>query len=1276
MAAASNDDKFDQPVVWELSKENVEPVKSGRDVHCIQAVLQPSEEDMERLLKEKQKFEEEIVAGENLDDPIAPWDRYLEWTIQNFPTGRNKKTLMNLLSKFIEKFKGGQYDGDSRYVNAWLKLAGIMDDPLEIYSFMNTEGIGRKCAAFYISWADEYEKCGDTKKADRIYNDGEYKGAQPFELLQKRHCEFQLRLARGMLNDDNDGQDAMEQRGALSQLEGRGKRGTVGSVRKGSTFRPLQNHDWGRKPNPSVAKQPQNFEIYQDDSENVTVMGQTGKWASIPSTATSKENLQQAGPWNSGMNRRSQRSDPVTPSLPDFQIYEDDDAANKSSLQQSRVLSKAGKVLSEKKEETQLNFSEIKSVLHEMPVHDGNAKSYYDAQKVYTVIGEMQFEEVRAAFWRKKQRLLAEQQRHLQEIQLEEQRARYIEQEQRRMQEEKKLLEDRATMAELERKLMEAERTKLNQSMWNLQTRLNKIRDMEKTAKTAEEVEILHREEENITVQLNALSRDLKGVSAKFQGARVVDADFKIYDENEEVKSLMVSSNKKQVSSANNSLNQSKRSQPSPTVNTKEAVSQVNAWLQKSLENEFEDTCGELSGAESQRSLSAHPHSFHASSSQQNNALKENCEPFEIFEEEKEGPVISVKPQQKKKGLCQRPAAPSLQTSDNNAVSASKEYPSNVDDTTAFYFDDETVAGSHFAARAHMASTPAGSKAGKLQDSTQINYLSYIHSDIQAVDCCLQANDDPCKQIEEPRTQECVMDDTAPQYQTTENVIEDRQLDNEDKQLSPIMEDSKESDKSSVTALKSSASHIESGTYIKNESNLVTIPEPVEKINFESVVPSTISDLASANLKNDTVASVASDGYEMNGSFDCNLWGSGTVKHSDKTTNEEESACDKSLQKDDRVEQHELCDNAVVKACSELDSICIAEKQPTTDSASVISNPWDDNILNSILEKEAVFLERCDVSISHYSGKLPVKLKHGCCLDLAGKLYKVGKVIGEGAYAKVYDIDSQESEKLVLKAQFPPCYWEVYAIATTTQRLRSEGLTDVAESVAVIQSAHIYNDCSLLLMPRFSRGTLLDMVNSAKTKELPKDTFATWIAHEIIKIVHGLHTVGIIHGDIKPDNFMLVYEDSKMSECKGSIKLIDFGRAIDMQKMPEHAMFTNSCGTSAFTCIQMQNNQPWNYHTDLYGIAGTLHVVLFGSYMKVKQSEEGIWEITGKLKRWYNTSFWKDFFKTLLNYPTPTDDKPVTLKDSPLPRLLAETAELLNHSPNVISLVHSIFRNL
>lgn len=55
--------------------------------------------------------------------------------------------------------------------------------------------------------------------------------------------------------------------------------------------------------------------------------------------------------------------------------------------------------------------------------------------------------------------------------------------------------------------------------------------------------------------------------------------------------------------------------------------------------------------------------------------------------------------------------------------------------------------------------------------------------------------------------------------------------------------------------------------------------------------------------------------------------------------------------------------------------------------------------------------------------------------------------------------------------------------------------------------------------------------------------------------------------------------------------------------------------TEGFTCIEMRENRPWTYQTDLYCVAATVHVMLFGEYMQVSKKFGG-WEIKQKLPRY------------------------------------------------------------
>ena len=63
------------PAEWELSKENIQPLKGGRKAAKLNNILQPRDEETLKLLQEeRQNFETELRSY-NGPDPLDPWYR-------------------------------------------------------------------------------------------------------------------------------------------------------------------------------------------------------------------------------------------------------------------------------------------------------------------------------------------------------------------------------------------------------------------------------------------------------------------------------------------------------------------------------------------------------------------------------------------------------------------------------------------------------------------------------------------------------------------------------------------------------------------------------------------------------------------------------------------------------------------------------------------------------------------------------------------------------------------------------------------------------------------------------------------------------------------------------------------------------------------------------------------------------------------------------------------------------------------------------------------------
>jgi serine/threonine protein phosphatase PrpC len=94
------------------------------------------------------------------------------------------------------------------------------------------------------------------------------------------------------------------------------------------------------------------------------------------------------------------------------------------------------------------------------------------------------------------------------------------------------------------------------------------------------------------------------------------------------------------------------------------------------------------------------------------------------------------------------------------------------------------------------------------------------------------------------------------------------------------------------------------------------------------------------------------------------------------------------------------------------------------------------------------------------------------------------------------------------------------------------------------------------------------------------------ITIKLARAAAALHSVGIIHRDIKPDNVIL--------ESEGSLKLIDLGvvRVPGMEDFPP----ADIPGTPAYMAPEMFSGEPGNEATDIYALGVTMFRAFTGEY--------------------------------------------------------------------------------
>lgn len=245
--------------------------------------------------------------------------------------------------------------------------------------------------------------------------------------------------------------------------------------------------------------------------------------------------------------------------------------------------------------------------------------------------------------------------------------------------------------------------------------------------------------------------------------------------------------------------------------------------------------------------------------------------------------------------------------------------------------------------------------------------------------------------------------------------------------------------------------------------------------------------------------------------------------------------------------------------------------------------------------------------------------------------FNIDKEVGRGSYGSVYKAtDTRTGNVVALKYQKPPSTWEIYICDQVLKRVQEP---EVLPGLMDISTAIIAPNASLIATEFSPFGSLLDINNKIRqnTTKVMHESLVMHFSAQICNIVDHLHRQRIIHADIKPDNFLLMRVPSVDSE-EPSLRLIDFGCAIDMSLFPdpEHTKFRKVVQTDGFTCIEMQEGRPWSYETDLFCIASTVHVMLFGEYMQPQKRPVG-WEIRQKLPRYLKKHVWSKFFSDLLN---------------------------------------------
>lgn len=197
----------------------------------------------------------------------------------------------------------------------------------------------------------------------------------------------------------------------------------------------------------------------------------------------------------------------------------------------------------------------------------------------------------------------------------------------------------------------------------------------------------------------------------------------------------------------------------------------------------------------------------------------------------------------------------------------------------------------------------------------------------------------------------------------------------------------------------------------------------------------------------------------------------------------------------------------------------------------------------------------------------------------------------------------------------------------------------------------VAGDGDVLVLDLAEGGELFDLVASQGSLD---EANAATIVRDILMGLRHLHSRGVVHLDLKPENLLLSRAVGTVPSEENHIKIGDFGVS---RVLPPGCRAHGAAGTVAYWAPEMVRRQAWDHGVDMWAAGCLIYILLCGAHpfdLQGNATDLQVSTLVGEGSTAYADDF---FFKQL----SPQARDLITRLLEPDPALRMTASEALNH---------------